>query len=90
VGTITHYKLCTTVEYIAILLADIMPQIHDIMLFWGGRKLNRADSKNSFMTVWISKYIVWASGFKIGSNFDLVIKVTTVNIAPVQEDKFEA
>jgi hypothetical protein len=50
VGTIAHSELRTTVEFIAVFLAHIMPQIHDIMfgfflLF--GRKLNRADSKNS-------------------------------------------
>jgi hypothetical protein len=79
-GTIAHYELCTTVAFIAVFLADIMPQIHDIrfVCFCFGRKLNRADSKNSFMTVtrthkpvycnyvnfWISKDIVCASGFK--------------------------
>jgi hypothetical protein len=30
-GTIAHYELCTTVEFIADFFADIMPQIHDIM-----------------------------------------------------------
>jgi hypothetical protein len=52
-GTIARYELCTTVEFIAVLVADIMPQIHDIMFvfFCFGRKLNRADSKDSFMTV---------------------------------------
>jgi hypothetical protein len=31
VGAIAHYELCATVEIIAVFLADIMPQIHDIM-----------------------------------------------------------
>jgi hypothetical protein len=31
-STIAHYELCTTVELIAVFLADILPQIHDIML----------------------------------------------------------
>jgi hypothetical protein len=30
-GTIAHYELCTTVEFIAVFIAAIMPQIHDIM-----------------------------------------------------------
>jgi hypothetical protein len=34
VGTIAHYELCTTVEFIAVVLADIIPQIHDIMFFF--------------------------------------------------------
>jgi hypothetical protein len=52
-GTITHNELCSTVEIIAGFLADIMLQIHDIMFVSSvfGRKLNRADSKNSVMTV---------------------------------------
>jgi hypothetical protein len=32
-GNIAHYELCTTVEIIAVFLADIMPKIHDIMFF---------------------------------------------------------
>jgi hypothetical protein len=52
-GTIAHYELCTTVEIIAVFLADIMPQIHDIMFCFlcFGQQLNRANSKNSVMTV---------------------------------------
>jgi hypothetical protein len=77
-GTIAHYELRTTAEFIAVFLAHIMPQIHDIMFvfFRFGRKLNRADSKNSLMTItgiqklfycycFISKDIVWASGFNV-------------------------
>jgi hypothetical protein len=30
-GTIAHYELRTTVEFIAVFLAHIMPQIHDIL-----------------------------------------------------------
>jgi hypothetical protein len=79
-GTIAHYELCTTVEFIAVFLANIMPQIHDIIfvLFCFGRKLNRADSKHSCMTVTriqtlyiyiffncrILKDIVWTLDFK--------------------------
>jgi hypothetical protein len=31
VGTIAHYELCTTVEIIAVFLADKMPHNQDIM-----------------------------------------------------------
>jgi hypothetical protein len=53
VGTIARYEPCTIVESIAVFLADIVPQIHDFMFgfFCVGHKLNRADIKNSFMTV---------------------------------------
>jgi hypothetical protein len=52
-GTIAHYEECTTVEFIAVFLAHIMPKIHDIIFvfFRFGRKCYGADSKNSFMTV---------------------------------------
>jgi hypothetical protein len=33
-GTIAHYELCTTVEHVAVFLADIMPKIHDIMFLF--------------------------------------------------------
>jgi hypothetical protein len=49
-GTIAHYELCTTVEIIAVFLADIMTQIYDIMFFffYFGRQLNRANSKKQW------------------------------------------
>jgi hypothetical protein len=52
-GTIAHYKVRSNVEIVNVLRADKMPQIHNIMFgfFRFGQKLNRADSKNSFMTV---------------------------------------
>jgi hypothetical protein len=51
--TIAHYKVRLNVEIINVFRADKMPQIHDIMFgfFRFGRKLNRADSKNSVMTL---------------------------------------
>jgi hypothetical protein len=47
-GTIAHYKLHATVQFIDIFHAATKPQIHDVMVLFGGRKWNRADSKNSF------------------------------------------
>jgi hypothetical protein len=52
-GTIAHYEVRLNVEIINVFRADEMSQIHDIMFvfFCFGRKLNRADSKNSVMTL---------------------------------------
>jgi hypothetical protein len=50
-GTIAHYEVRSNVEFINVFRADKMPQIHDVRLFCFDRKLNRADSKNSVMTL---------------------------------------
>jgi hypothetical protein len=47
-GTIVYYEVRSNVEIINVFRADKMPQIH---FFRFGRKLNRADSKNSVMTL---------------------------------------
>jgi hypothetical protein len=52
-GTIEHYQVLSNVEIINVFRADKTPQIHDIKFFFFlfGRKLNRADNKNSVMTL---------------------------------------
>jgi hypothetical protein len=85
-GTIAHYELCTTVAFIAVFLADILPQIHDIMFvcFGFGRKLNRDDSKNRFMTVTRIQTQFYIIFFNFRISKDIVLEDSNRNVKQVQ------